>query len=193
MSARRARRESRVLTRWLAAVMLCAVLGPPAWALQRTLKTKVHNYPNTPVTAKRPKAQLVETFAAPTQIVAPGIKSKTTRVRYANRAGLAPSVFVVSGSVECTNTAAQAVEAMSITIIALDAFHQAIPMMGQAGQAYLVKQITEPLPRGATKPIEWEEQVNSSDVFEVAIVVTRARFADGSVWLAPGEELLDIF
>jgi hypothetical protein len=181
------------LTRLLSAVMLCAALGPPVWALQRALKTKVHNYPNTPVTAKRPRAELVETFAAPTQIVAPGIKSKTTRVRYANRAGLAPSVFVVSGAVECTNTSAQAVEAMSLTIIALDAFHQAIPMLGQGGQAYLVKQIMDPLPRGSTKPIGWEEQVGSSDVFEIAVVVTRVRFADGSVWLAPGEELLDLF
>jgi hypothetical protein len=189
----RVRRTSCALTRLTAAVTLCAALGPPAWAMQRTLKTKIHNYPNTPVMAKQPKAQLVETFAAPTQIVAPGIKSKTTRVRYANRAGLSPSVFVVSGSVQCTNTSTQSVEAMSITIIALDAFHQAIPMMGQTGQAYLVKQITEPLSRGSTKPIEWQEQVGSSDVFEVAVVVTRVRFADGSVWLAPGEELLDIF
>jgi len=27
----------------------------------------------------------------------------------------------------------------------------------------------------------------------VAVVVTRVRFADGSVWFAPGEELIDIF
>jgi hypothetical protein len=34
---------------------------------------------------------------------------------------------------------------------------------------------------------------SDADVQQVAVVVTRARFADGTVWSAPGEELIDRF
>jgi hypothetical protein len=156
------------------------------------LKSKVHNYPNTPVEVKRSKVTLVETFSAPTQFVAPGIKAKTTRVRYANRAGLAPSVFMLNGEVLCANTSAQPVEAISLAVILLDAFHQPVQVAGQR-DAYMIKQVLEVLPRGGSKAIAWEHQVHSPEIYEIAVVVTRVRFADGSVWMAPGEELLDIF
>ena len=49
------------------------------------------------------------------------------------------------------------------------------------------------IPRGASERLTWEQRVDSLDVYEVAVVVTRVRFADGSVWMAPNEELVDIF
>ena len=171
---------------YVASAVLCVSL----WALQKVLASKVHNYPNTPVEVKRSKVTLVETYATPGQLVTPGTKARTTRVRYANRAGLTPSVFMLNGEVVCTNTSPQAVEALSVAIVVLDAFHEALAV---GGQRYVTKQVMEPLPRGGSKTITWEQQLSSQDAYEVAVVVTRVRFADGSVWAAPQEELLDIF
>ena len=36
-------------------------------------------------------------------------------------------------------------------------------------------------------------RVGTSDVYEVAVVVTKVRLGDDSLWVAPGEELVDIF
>ncbi len=172
----------------LMAVLCCASV----WALQRALKSKIHNYPNTPVEVKRSEVTLVETFAAPTQAGGMESGTKKSRIRYANREGLAPSTFVLNGEITCTNKSTQMVEAIALTVVALDAFHQPIQLPGQR-QASVVRQVLEQLPRGVSKRITWEQPVASSDVYEVAVVVTRVRFADGSIWFAPGEELIDIF
>jgi len=172
--------------------LLSALFCTSLWALQRALKSKVHNYPNAPVEVKRSEVTLMETFATPTQTRGLDEGARKSRVRYANREGLSPSSFVLTGAITCMNRSSQMVEALALTIVALDAFHQPVQLPGQRA-AYLVQQILEALPRGASKRITWEQPVGSSDVYEVAVVVTRVRFADGSVWFAPGEELIDIF
>jgi hypothetical protein len=163
-----------------------------ASALQKTLKSKAHNYAEAPVTLRRPQVTLVETYTSPSQFVVGDAKAKTTRVRYANRAGLSPSVFMLKGEVQCANGAPQPVEAVSLTIVALDAFHQPVDVSG-AGGALSVRQVAQPIARGGSARIVWEETVRSPDVYEVAVIVTRVRFADGTVWTAPAEELLDLF
>ena len=183
-------RRAPLLT--LACYAACALLCASVSALQRTLKSKAHNYPNAPVEVRRSQASLVETFTSPSQFVTGDAKAKTTRVRYANRAGLAPSVFVLSGEVTCANTSSQPVEALSLTVVPLDAFHQPINTPGLQ-QGFTMQQALGSLPRGGTKRIEWEQPINSSDVYEVAVIITRVRFADGKVWSAPDEELLDAF
>ena len=170
----------------------CALMSTSLWALQRVLKAKALNYPKTPVEATRAHVTLVETYTMPTQYVAPDAKARTSRVRYANRAGLSPSVFMLNGEVLCTNTSGKTVEALSLAVILLDAFHQPIQMTGRAG-APDVQQIMETLSRGGSKRITWEQQVRSTEVYEIAVVVTRIRFADGTTWIAPPEELLDTF
>ena len=171
----------------------CALfVGTSVWALQRTLKSKAHNYPNAPVEVRHSQVSLVETFTSPSQFMTSETKVKTTRVRYANRAGLAPSVFVLNGEVLCANVSAQPVEALSLTVIPLDAFHQPIGAPGQQ-PGFTMQQTVGSLPRGGTKRITWEQPVGSADVYEVAVVITRVRFADGKVWTAPDEELLDTF
>lgn len=167
------------------------VLAASLWALHKTLKAKAHTYPNSPVEVRRSAVELVETFTAPTQYVAADAKAKTSQVRYANRAGLTPSIFVLQGETLLVNTSNQPVEALSLTIVALDAFHQ--PLQTGGGGAAIVQQVMGPIARGATKRHEWQEAVSSPDVYEVAVVVTRVRFADGKVWAAPNEELLDVF
>ena len=181
-------RALKAATLSLLGVLVCTSL----WALQRALKSKIHNYPNTPVEVKRSEVTLVETFATPTQAGSTESGTKKSRVRYANREGLSPSTFVLNGELYCLNKSSQMVEALALTVVALDAFHQPIQLPGQR-QGYVVQQVLEKLPRGASKQIAWEQPVASSDVYEVAVVVTRVRFADGSVWFAPGEELIDIF
>lgn len=181
----------RVAAHALAIYGLSAVLATSLWALHKALTAKAHNYPNSPVQVRRSDVELIETYAAPTQYVAADAKAKTSRVRYANRAGLTPSVFVMQGETVLANTSSQPVEALSLTIVALDAFHQPLQMGG--GGAAIVQQVMGPIPRGGTKRHTWEEPVASPDIYEVAVVVTRVRFADGKVWAAPSEELLDVF
>ena len=67
--------------------------------------------------------------------------------------------------------------------------------IGAAGQqaGFTMQQTLGSLPRGGTKRITWEQPVGSADVYEVAVIITRVRFADGKVWTAPEEELLDTF
>ena len=180
--------------RWLMRVVWVLVFGlsaSTAFALQRTVKSKTHNYPGAPVEIRRSTVTLVETFTAPTQFAMPETKAKTTRVRYANRAGLAPSVYVLNGELSCQNTSSQTVEAISVVVIPLDAFHQ--PVLTGQPDASAMQQIVQSIPRGTSRQITWEQRVHSTDVYEVAVVITRVRFADGTIWAAPGEELLDVF
>jgi hypothetical protein len=180
--------------RWLTACawfLALACFASTAAAMQRVVKSKAHNYPDAPVEIRRSSVELIETFTSPTQFALPESKAKTSRVRYANRAGLAPSVYVLDGEVSCQNTSSQAVEAISIVVIPMDAFHQPV-LTGQA-DASAMQQIVETIPRGASRRIPWQQRVPSTDVYEVAVVITRVRFADGTIWTAPSEELLDVF
>ena len=177
--------------RTLVFYLLSAVACGPVWALQKAVKSKLHNYPNAPVEIKRSQVTLVETFATPTQAL-PDASSRKSHIRYANRDGLSSSTYLLNGSVLCLNRASQAVSAFALTIVALDAFHQPIHLSGQR-DVYAVQQVVASLPRGGSKEINWQLTASSADVFEVAVVVTKVRFGDDSLWVAPGEELVDIF
>lgn len=164
-----------------------------AWATQKTIKSKVHNYPNAPVVIKQSQVRLSETYTNPSQTTATGSAGTAqSRVRYANRAGLDPSTFVLSGEVLCVNNSSQPVEALALTVVALDAFHQPVQLPGQR-DAYAVQQIVVSIPRGTSKSVSWEKSAGQLNIYEAAVIVTRVRFADGSAWVAPGEELIDIF
>lgn len=182
----------RLLAR-LILMSLCGIsLAQTVCAMQRTLKSTNHNYKNAPMETKRAQALLVETYTAPTQQAQGGeTKAKTSRVRYANRAGLAASVFVLSGEATCVNVSPNPIEAFSVAIVVFDAFHQ--PVQGGTQGPFLVQQVVERIPRGGSKRVTWEQPVSSSDIYEVAVIVTRVRFADGTIWSQPNEELLDVF
>ena len=187
MSAALSARAIRVAAFWAA----CMLIASAVWAMQRTLKCSAHNYEHAPMEAKRSQVALVETFTAPTQVMTTDSHARTTRVRYANRAGLAPSVFVLSWETLCTNVSPHAIEAFSLAIVAFDAFHQPVQSGGQG--PFIAQQVVERLPRGASKRVTWEQPVGSTDIYEVAVIVTRVRFEGGTMWNAPNEELLDIF
>ncbi len=183
-------RASRRSVLWVMGLGALCVLGsPPLWALQRAVKAKPHNYSHTPMTVKQVKATLTEVFGMPAQANAEGAR---TRIRYANQANQTPSTYLLLGEAVCLNGSSQSIEAFKLNIIVLDAFRQPVHLPNQR-EPYAVKQIIESIPHGSSKSIEWEQAVESEDVYEVAVVVTGVRFADGSVWRAPDEELLDTF
>lgn len=180
------------MLRIVAAWALWLAVMPSASAADRALKAKAHNYPNTPVEVRQVKVALVETYATPTQASAQETGARRSRVRYANRAGLTPATLVLSGELLLANHAGQPVEALALTIVLLDAFHQPLQVPGQR-DTFTVQQVVAAMPKGSTKRIQWEQRVHSADIYEVAVLVTRVRFTDASVWLAPREELIDIF
>jgi len=177
---------------WLAVMGLSLAIQAPAWALQKTVKSKLYNHQNAPVVLKESKVTLIETFAAPTQVVAQDANVTRSRVKYANRKGMAASTFVLKGEILCQNKSEQQVEAVALAIVLLDPFHQPIQLPGQAGVG-APQQVVLQVPRNGSKPITWQQVLKSADLFEIAVVVTRVRFEDGSVWMAPSEEITDIF
>lgn len=183
----------RLLLRVAISLLLAGLpLANTLWAMDRSLRATAKNYPDAPVQIARTNAKLVETYTAPTQVALPGGSVRTTRVRYANRAGQAPSVFLLSGEALCHNRAGKAIEAIEVAIVMLDAFHQPLPA-ANGRLPYLIQQVLKPIAIGGSHHLAWEERVDAVDVYEVAVVVTRVRFVDGSVWAAPDEELVDIF
>jgi len=83
------------------------------------------------------------------------------------------------------------VEALELSLVVLDAFHEAVqPGLGQ--QAPVHREVVS-LPAGASTHLTWEQPWGGTEAYEVAVVITAVRFADGSVWRAPKEELVDIF
>ena len=169
-------------------MVVCSALA----AAQRPVKTKIHNYANAPVMTKESKVALVETFASPMQAGLQDSTTRLSRIRYANRAGLTPSTFELQGELLCHNKGSQRVEAMAVTIVVLDAFHQPI-RSGARGEPMTVQQMVIQLPQRGAKRVVWQLPVSNGDVYEVAAIVTRVRFEDGSVWMAPNEELVDAF
>jgi hypothetical protein len=146
--------------------------------------------PDAPVFLKQLKITLVEVYGTPTQIPIPGTRIQQSRVRYANRAGIWPSSYLLQCEVWCHNSSKKRVEALALTVIPLDAFNQTIESSVGRGGHY-IQRVVESLPTGSSTRVTWEQPVTSSDpdIFEVAILVTAVRFDDGNVWTAPQDEV----
>lgn len=172
-------------TFWLAGALLVVWSGLLS-AREKPLKVTTHTYPKTPVSLSQVKASLVETFATSTQLWTPDGKTRGSRVKYANRAGLSPSTLTMKGEAQCVNMARQGITAMALTVAVLDAFHQPVEVITVQEANVLVSP-------GQAKRVAWEEPLRADNLFEVALIVTKVRFADGTVWTAPQEELIDIF
>lgn len=169
---------------------LLIVSAQPVWALQRAVRANARNFSGTPVQVKQSQVKLVEAFLSPGQFSVPD--PGKARVRYANRAGLQPSTYVLRGELVCQNTGDRQVEAVKLAIVIFNAFHEAV-LVGPERHRYTVQQLVDVIPRNASKRIAWEQPVGTDDVYEVAVLITGVRFADGSVWIAPDEELVDVF
>ena len=172
-----------------------ALAGLPGigFASQRPITCKAHNYDKAPVLIKQTKATLVETYSTPTQSVPQEASVKRSRVQYANRAGLLPTTYELQGEVLLYNGAEQPIEAVGLTVVLLDAFHEQIQSIGRSASTRGQQQVVVQLPKRNTKAVTWQTAVGVSEIYEVVVVVTRARFADGTVWAAPAEEIIDVF
>ncbi len=153
------------------------------------MRSKLHNFANSPVVIKRTDVLLAETYSTPTQMAMPGTRVRPSRIRYANRAGQLPTTGLLQGELICQNQVAQPVEAMELTVVLLDPFHQ--PMQPIGPNKSLVHQIVAQMPRRLEQRVKWEQDIGGMEVYEVAVMITRVRFADGSLWQAPEEEVIE--
>ena len=181
------RRARQRLVVALALIVLSA--AGRAWALQRTVTAKIHNYKEGPVTITRTTALLMETYGESN--AQPGA-AKGSSVRYANRANQQVSTFVLQGKALCQSVSSQPIEAIALGVALLDPFHERIPIPGERnGFANTLLMVDLP-PRGS-KEVAWEYALRSSELYEAAVTITRIRFKDGTVWSAPAEEVIDVF
>ena len=169
---------------------LCALAAAgPAWGTQRSVTAKIHNYKDGPLVIKETTVTLVETYG---EAGAQNSPAKGSTVRYANRASQQVSTFILQGMIACENTSSKPIEAIAVGLVLLDPFHERIPLPGERNGFATNLVMAELSPRGS-KEITWEYTLRSSDLFEAAVTITRARFKDGTVWTAPPEEVIDIF
>ena len=177
---------------WLAVIAWAGLtVVPSAEALQRKITTINHNVPSTPVKITGSTITLTELFGSITQPRLPGQPLKGTQVRYLNRKGRQASQFVMKIEATLVNFSAQRVDAFSLAVIPMDTFGH--PLLEAEPGRYIVHQVKEVLPRGSRVDIAWEEPADSPDVSEVGVAVAAALFADGSIWLAPREQLMERF
>ena len=158
---------------------------------QRPVPSKVFNHDEAPLVLKQVKMTLVETYSSPTQNASPDQAARRSTVKYANRAGMQASTFVLDGQVVCQNVSSKPVEALGLTVVLFDAFHQPLQAAGQAQAA--TTQVRLDIPAKQTKTISWQAPMRSEDLYEAAVVITRIRFTDGTTWIAPADEVTDIF
>ena len=186
---------TRLLRRVLSVLtiaLIFAVMSAPVWAGRRHIDSKPRNYPQSPVDVSRSRVTLVETYPSLSQVATPGSRAKFSRVRYANRGNQVNTVLMLEGTLVCRNKSRKAIQALGLLVIPLDAFHAPLGIVKREGSADL-KQVRVSLGAGSQQVIEWEQEVVSAEIFEVAVVILRVRFTDGSVWKAPARELVDIF
>ena len=177
-----------VRLRLLLAAALVAGLAPLVWAVQRDIKAKCHTFKNAPVQATNPRVRLVEIFATSTSLSDPTSQQvHGTRVRYMNRANQLPSAFVLSGEVTCVNRSPKLIQAIKLTVVPMNAFHEA---MRSSTTDTTGNQVMLSLSPGSSRVVSWEQRAPSSDVYQVAVVVTAVTFANDEVWRAPDEELI---
>lgn len=167
---------------------LCLVMSTPGWALRQTIRAKTLTVPDAPVLPKDPTVTLVEVYGTPTQIPIPGTQVQQRRVKYANRAGVWPSSYLLQGEVWCHNRSEERIEALALSVVFLDAFSQTVRASMEGG-SYSIQKIVQPLPRGSSLRVAWEQPVTSPEIYEVAVLITSARFADGTIWTAPQEQI----
>lgn len=163
---------------------------PAAWAIQREIKSKCHAYAEAPVRASDARVRLVEVFSTSGAATEPyAEQTRGTRVRYLNRANQLPSAFMLEGEVTCVNRSPKLVRAIKLTVVPMNAFHEPIKsaFLGEDDG----KQLMLSLSPGSSRVISWKQRAPSSDVYQVAVVVTAVMFDGDEVWLAPNVELID--
>jgi len=181
----RTRRDRAALSLVLGLVLV--LWSEPAFSLQRSVRARIANYEEAPVSLRHASVQLVQTYSNPSQFplaaLAEGeeVKIKRSRVRYMNRVNQQIPTYLLEGELELHNHTRKEVMALEITTIFLNAFRERISMDQDS--------LTQSLSPYETKTIRWSRALPHEGVFEVFFVVTAIRFSNGEVW-APTEELI---
>ena len=168
----------------VALALALSLSSPVAFAgLQRAIQSRLANHEDTPVMLERFSARLIETYASPGQFPFATmndaeVRVKRSRVRYVNRLNQQIPTYVVEGTLTLRNRFRKKVEAMELTTTFLNAFREQI---GQAQHA-----VVEPVQPLETKTVAWSTTLPQPEVYEMFVVITGVRFADGTVW-APDE------
>lgn len=169
-------------------LVLCATVlaSPPAFGMEREVRTRIANYDEAPVIVRQAAVYLVQSYGNPTSapVVASGDNSPSTRhnrVRYMNRLNQEIPRYQLESELHLQNLTPKEIEAFQVTMIFLNAFHERIASDQQS--------VTEPLGPREMKTVEWSRKLPHQEVFELFLVITAVRFQDGSVWV-PVEELI---
>lgn len=166
----------------------CLAAATLLWAGEQSLRVKVFNPAHAPVLLADPHAILIEEFVRPGEEWSPG--ASRSGVNSVNHPLV--SVLTVAGEVSCINKSPQVVEAVGLLVVSLDAFHERTQSLLQSA-SHTSQHTHLSLARRGSKKLRWTQRAGSKDLYELAIVVRAVRFADGSVWQAPQEELVDVF
>jgi hypothetical protein len=168
-------------------LMICGAVP----GVERDVKLRIRNASSTPVFVKASTIQLIEKYVALSQSGISRDQVEWTRVRYANRKGRTVSQLFLEGKTTLVNRSNQPIEFVGLGVMPHDAFNQPIETQGVGH--YKLHQVQERIPQGASTVITWEQPVDVSSVYEVAVSVIAVRFADGAVWSAPKDFIQETF
>lgn len=175
---------------WVPYVMgglVVVIAAEQASGIERSVQTRIANYEQAPVSLVKASVQLNRTYSTPGQFPLAELQGGTevrvnrSRVPYVNQMNREVPTYVLEGELELRNNTRKEVVVLQITAIFLNAFRERI----QTDRQTLAKPLT---PRQTTR-IRWARNLPHEDVFELYLVITAARFEDGTVW-APTEELI---
>lgn len=173
---------------------LCVSVAGIAWALERRILSQGHNYPSAPVVITRSDVTLIAPSSTPAKLVVTDRTTSREETYYLTRdeAG-----YRLQGKIACRNDSAKTVEAVQLTIVLFDGSYRPVQTFVQQEVSSRQRLVTL-LPTRAEREFAWEQPLDlttgsAARFVEVAVIVTRVRFVDSSVWLAPRDELVSVF
>ena len=177
--------------RWLGVVSLACIIAPAVlWARERPLPSSAYDAPGAPASITASTVQLVERFAKPEGTLVSGRGTAWSRSRHVAGDDASMLLFM-EGELSVTNHSTKMIEVMALTVMPIDPFRQGINVPGKP--SYAIHQVKERIAPGATKTVRWQQAVDVPQMYEVVLLVTAARFADGSVWSAPRDYVQELF
>lgn len=177
--------EMRRRLLWMMGGLLLA--GGPALALERKVETQVVNVEGVPVVVETASTRLVQTYGRMSQfpLAAVGreeVRIARSRVKYMNQLNQQVPTYQLQGEAVVRNGTRSEVVALQLTVVSFNAFQERLAIDRHT--------LTEPVGPLKTDTIRWSQALSHPDVFELYVVVTGARFKDGTVWTADEEELV---
>lgn len=184
----------RRMRNMMVVLALCAAGAGIVWALERRIASQGHNYPSAPVVITRSDVTLIAPSSQPAKLVVTDRTTSREETYYLTRD---EPGYRLQGKIVCRNDSAKTVEAVQLTIVLFDGSYQPVQTFVQQEVSSRQRLMTL-LPAHAEREFVWEQPLDlttgsAARFVEVAVVVTRVRFADSNMWLAPRDELIAVF